>query len=297
MARGVSETEVFAAAEAVLAGGAKPTIERVRQHLGRGSPATVARLLEAWWDGLVQRINATRVAGLPELPGAVGQAMASLWQSALDAARESLDEECRRRTTELDQRASALDGRESEFVAAGAALAARAQNAERALERSELTVAEQSRTIAGLEAAHGELWQRIAQSEQQAATLRQQCEAVRVAETDARAEAKARERELEAHWLQEVDRARQAQRRVETQLDQHRHAAERGLAQAQATRDAALARAAKAEAQIAGLTAARDRQEAEIERLVALGARRSARATPRARTARTAPGRASRKPR
>ncbi|MBW0171062.1 MAG: DNA-binding protein [Hydrogenophaga sp.] len=40
--RGVQVDEVWSAADAVLAQGERPTIERVRAHLGRGSPNTVA---------------------------------------------------------------------------------------------------------------------------------------------------------------------------------------------------------------------------------------------------------------
>ncbi len=48
MAVGVPETEVFAAADAVLERGERPTVERVRQELGRGSPARVGALLDQW---------------------------------------------------------------------------------------------------------------------------------------------------------------------------------------------------------------------------------------------------------
>jgi len=49
MAVGVPEHEVFAAADAVLARGERPTVERVRMELGRGSPARVGGLLDQWW--------------------------------------------------------------------------------------------------------------------------------------------------------------------------------------------------------------------------------------------------------
>ena len=39
--RGVQEQDVWAAADAVLLQGERPTIERVLQHMGRGSPNTV----------------------------------------------------------------------------------------------------------------------------------------------------------------------------------------------------------------------------------------------------------------
>lgn len=53
---GVPETEVFAAADRVLARGERPTVERVRGELGRGSPARVGQLLDNWWEALAKRL-------------------------------------------------------------------------------------------------------------------------------------------------------------------------------------------------------------------------------------------------
>jgi septal ring factor EnvC (AmiA/AmiB activator) len=81
MAHGVPDTEVFAAADAVLARGERPTVERVRVQLGRGSPARVGQLLEQWWEQLAQRLKGHAL--LPELPGEVAQAYAETWRLAL----------------------------------------------------------------------------------------------------------------------------------------------------------------------------------------------------------------------
>jgi chromosome segregation ATPase len=81
MAAGVPETDVFAAADAVLARGERPTVERVRTELGRGSPARVGQLLEQWWEQLAQRLKGHAL--LPELPGEVAQSFAELWRLAL----------------------------------------------------------------------------------------------------------------------------------------------------------------------------------------------------------------------
>ena len=51
--RGVQMEEVWAAADTVLNLGERPTIERVRQHLGRGSPNTVGPMLDGWYRGLL----------------------------------------------------------------------------------------------------------------------------------------------------------------------------------------------------------------------------------------------------
>ena len=65
MARGISEADVLEAADALLARGERPTIERVRQKLGRGSPNTVNRHLDAWWTSLAQRVQGRSRSTLP----------------------------------------------------------------------------------------------------------------------------------------------------------------------------------------------------------------------------------------
>ncbi|TLY49659.1 MAG: hypothetical protein E6K53_12920 [Gammaproteobacteria bacterium] len=46
MARGITQDRVNQAADALLARGERPTIEKVRAELGTGSPNTLLRLLE-----------------------------------------------------------------------------------------------------------------------------------------------------------------------------------------------------------------------------------------------------------
>ncbi len=45
----LSRADVLAAADAVLLGGGRVTIDRVRAHLGRGSPNTIQEHLDGWW--------------------------------------------------------------------------------------------------------------------------------------------------------------------------------------------------------------------------------------------------------
>lgn len=89
MAIGVPETEVFAAADAVLARGERPTVERVRLELGRGSPARIGGLLDQWWAQLAERLNGH--ARLPELPPAMSQAFMTIWEQATQLAREDAE--------------------------------------------------------------------------------------------------------------------------------------------------------------------------------------------------------------
>ncbi|NUU39025.1 DNA-binding protein [Pseudomonas sp. C2B4] len=85
MAVGVPENEVFAAADAVLARGERPTVERVRLELGRGSPARVGNLLDQWWEQLAGRLRAE--SRLPGLPAEVAQAFVAVWQQAIHSAQ------------------------------------------------------------------------------------------------------------------------------------------------------------------------------------------------------------------
>jgi uncharacterized protein (DUF2267 family) len=55
--RGVQQADVWAAADALIAEGLRPTIERVRLKIGRGSPNTVSPMLEAWFATLASRLG------------------------------------------------------------------------------------------------------------------------------------------------------------------------------------------------------------------------------------------------
>lgn len=84
MPRGITQDQVNAAADALVAAGDKPTVEKVRAALGTGSPNTVTRMLDAWRSGLAERLQ--NVLQLPELPAEAGQAMMALWQLAVAQA-------------------------------------------------------------------------------------------------------------------------------------------------------------------------------------------------------------------
>ncbi len=88
MARGITQEDVFRACDALLIAGARPTIERVRQHLGTGSPNTVGPHLDSWFKKLGARIvdPATFVAQ-EAVPDPVQQAAKHLWEQALAQAR------------------------------------------------------------------------------------------------------------------------------------------------------------------------------------------------------------------
>ncbi|MBB1062071.1 DNA-binding protein [Marilutibacter spongiae] len=94
MARGITETDVHTAADEIVRAGERPTVERIRVRLGTGSPNTVTRWLETWWQGMGRRLDghAAQLA-VPDAPEAVARAAGQWWALALEAAKASLEEE------------------------------------------------------------------------------------------------------------------------------------------------------------------------------------------------------------
>jgi hypothetical protein len=84
MAGKLTASEVFNAAERLLARGELPTVGRIRVELrSKGSPEIVSQLLDKWWHVAIQRM----AGQLPELPRPVVLAFSQIWQQALTAAR------------------------------------------------------------------------------------------------------------------------------------------------------------------------------------------------------------------
>ncbi len=84
--RAITSADVDRAADSLLREGERPTIEKVRLKIGRGSPNTIYPLLDAWWSRLASRLDAGPAA-LHRLPEPVAQAAEALWLTALEEAR------------------------------------------------------------------------------------------------------------------------------------------------------------------------------------------------------------------
>lgn len=93
MARGISETDVWNACDALLLEGARPTIERVRLKIGSGSPNTVSPFLETWFRHLGGRIKDPGAFSAPSsVPDPVQQAANHFWEAALAETRRDFDQ-------------------------------------------------------------------------------------------------------------------------------------------------------------------------------------------------------------
>ena len=94
MARGITEKDVFTACDTLLLAGERPTIERVRQKIGRGSPNTVSPMLDAWFRGLGRRLqDPGAFAPPPDVPSPVLQAAQHFWEVAQAESRRDVDEQ------------------------------------------------------------------------------------------------------------------------------------------------------------------------------------------------------------
>lgn len=108
--RGVGAADVERAADALLRAGERPTVERVRQKIGRGSPNTINPLLDAWWKRLAGRLDAGPAA-LHRLPEVVLHTAEALWLHALQEARIRVRQELGVKERRISQTELALEVR------------------------------------------------------------------------------------------------------------------------------------------------------------------------------------------
>jgi chromosome segregation ATPase len=98
MARGITQTDVWQAADALLLEGARPTIERVRQKIGSGSPNTVSPHLETWFKHLGARIKDPGAFAAPaDVPDPVLAVAKHLWEAAQAEARRDVEQQVNER--------------------------------------------------------------------------------------------------------------------------------------------------------------------------------------------------------
>jgi len=110
MSRGITEADVFTAADRLLVAGERPTVDRIRAVLGSGSPNTVIRHLDAWWANAGQRLAmSARHMALPDAPDSVTALASALWTEALTAARVAMEAQLADDRTQLVERRTAFE--------------------------------------------------------------------------------------------------------------------------------------------------------------------------------------------
>lgn len=224
MRTGITQDQVNAAADALVARGENPTVEKVRTALGTGSPNTVTRMLEVWRTQLGRRLQ--QVQALPELPSAVGQAMREVWRLATESAHEAaltrLADEC----TALEDDRLRLAGERTRWTAAlddAAAAVSQAQTKQQLAEHACATLDGQLQDSHALRADLLQQRDRLqVHSDHQASTLAQlrtDLQQRDAALTDARQRHDAHLQAVEDRAHREVDRARQETKAVQQRLD------------------------------------------------------------------------------
>lgn len=108
--KGVRQEDVSGAADAILAAGVRPTVERIRAHLGTGSPNTVAPMLEWWFKSLSARVAGMAPSPASDgLPAAAQNAFRLLWDTALSEARGACERALATEREELAKSAAAVE--------------------------------------------------------------------------------------------------------------------------------------------------------------------------------------------
>lgn len=232
MANGVPEHAVWAAADAVLARGERPTVERVRTELGRGSPARVGQLLEQWWERLAQRLKGHAL--LPELPGEVAQAFAEAWRLAFthagSAAEAALTEQ---QNTLFAEQASLTQERKLWEIALASAQTDLAEGASK-LAQAELQLAERQGLIERLASEVADARLQRDHLQEQAERRDAELNAVRAEQAAAQAHIRA----AEDRAYQQVDQARQEIKTLRQQQDRAQREQNKRFTELTAQRDA-----------------------------------------------------------
>jgi DNA repair exonuclease SbcCD ATPase subunit len=127
MARGITEQQVWEAADRLLRDGEQPTVEKIRQHIGSGSPNTVGPMLKNWFGGLSKRLShlGPEAVSAGTIPQDVVTTMEALWVHAMEAARAATASEYSGLQVAIDERSAELEERERALLSAQDRLSAR----------------------------------------------------------------------------------------------------------------------------------------------------------------------------
>jgi chromosome segregation ATPase len=224
MSRGITANDVWQAADELLQAGERPTIERVRLKIGRGSPNTVSPHLDGWFASLGARLepagaagqgrsgggrlaaSSDEVSGTADPDEAFTLAASTFWQLALTSARSAVEASLSEVRVALGQQAEALKQAQDKLDLKAQHMAARQEGLERALHGAEQQRAEAAQRVASLDA--------------QLNLLQQQREKERAALIEERQQLAQRSLEQERHWQLELERTREAHKQQMQQAQQ-----------------------------------------------------------------------------
>lgn len=277
MRKGITQEQVSAAADALVAAGEKPTVEKIRLALGTGSPNTVIRMLDTWRGSLAQRLQ--EVIKLPDVPQEAGQAFAEVWRLALahaeTFARAALTED---QNALFAEQTSLTQERKLWEIALAEAQANVAEHTSK-LAQADVQLQERQTLVKQLEAQRSDLLQQRDRLQQQRDQQSMEVEALRAERV--KAQEHLRTAEDRAHL--QVDQARQElkalQQRLEREQRDHSKRVSELTTQHDALRDAARA-AEHAAAHQAGRVAALEATLSQWRSQVSPSKRQSRKASP-----------------
>ncbi len=232
--RGIQQQDVQQAADALIAEGLRPTIERVRQKIGRGSPNTVSPLLDVWFSTLAARLGLDGDrSGEGRLPEPVQQAASLLWNAALASARQEAAEALTQAHQILADDRRALAQREGDFEQQKQVLLTRQVAREETLQMTrhqlgEMTtrLEESSLMLERRERDIDALREKLTLQETERASEQHRSEESSLRHAEERARLEARASANERRLLEELDRERQEAKRLKAALlEQERRAA------------------------------------------------------------------------
>ena len=227
--RGVQDEDVWAAADQLIGEGLRPTIERVRMKMGRGSPNTVSPMLDAWFASLGARLGVGNDAQpiASDLPTAVRQAASKLWETALLEAKAVANQQLMESRLTLDSDRASLERREFDLAQREINFVERQNTLDALLQLARVQIAdltmrlEQSEIRADRREAEIEaLQQKLNHLDAQ--RMSDQRSAMEQFQNHAQERQRLEEHAIitERRWMTELDRERQETKRLTLKLEQ-----------------------------------------------------------------------------
>jgi len=224
MARGITESDVHTAADELVASGERPTVERIRTHLGTGSPNTVTRWLETWWKNLGLRLQ-TKRPDLKDAPAVLAELAGQWWARALDHARESILEEFAGARQALAAESDELRVQQQTFAEEASELHAKATASAHAERLARTQVAELRQLVNQLQAQlaesarqHASTDQRLEQAESARRIVEARSQELQELARSERESLMEHANSVEDRAAREIDQARQHAKDLQTKL-------------------------------------------------------------------------------
>jgi hypothetical protein len=226
--RGVQQDDVSNACDALWLEGIRPTNERTRQKLGRGSPNTIGPMLDAWWKQKMALSTGmstgtgTGPASVEQVlgfPSPVLDSMRELWQSALRHSARIAEVGIETARVQLQEDRAVLQASEALLGERERSLEASRASMEETLATTRDALAAAQRQTVDLEAQRSALTGQLDETRTALALSVRRIDAMRLeSEANSAAHAKSLKEQQERHdahgrrQLLEIDRAREEAR-------------------------------------------------------------------------------------